>query len=83
MTDISTIFSRLQAETDRAATWLPGVVNWTPGAEIEDLAATLPDGVHRLDGSEWQFTVEGGALVRACRADMGSYLSPETVHPAA
>ena len=81
MKDLIATFAALHAETARVRSPLTGVVNWTPGAEIEDLADVLPDGVHRLDGSDWQFTVADGALVRAVRSDMTGYVEPETVHP--
>jgi hypothetical protein len=65
----------------REPTPLPGVVNFPPNGP-EGLTSLLPDGVHRLEGSAWQFTVSGGRVLKAVRSDMRHYLgADETVHP--
>ena len=59
----------LESEAIKHTPSLPGLVDFAP-SEIFDVAGELPDGVHRLDGSLWQFTVLDGQVVRATREDL-------------
>ncbi len=52
---------------------MPGVVDFAPD-EAHD-TGDLADGVHRLDGSQWQFVVENGEVRRAVRDDMKAFWS--------
>ena len=64
----------LKAAEEAAGLWpsnMPGHVNF--GAEALDVADELPDGVHRLEGSMWQFVVEGGQIVTAVREDLRAW----------
>lgn len=77
------MYEMLQEAERRAGVWptgMPGHVDF--GAEGLDVDGTLPDGVHRLDGSSWQFVVENGHIVRGVREDLSAWWAPKfEVHP--
>lgn len=54
---------------------LPGHVNF--GAEAIDVHGELEDGAHRLEGSAWQFVVEGGRIISAVREDLQAWRRDE------
>jgi hypothetical protein len=60
---------------------MPGHVDF--GAEALDVDGGLPDGVHRLEGSLWQFVVKEGRIVRGVREDLQAWwLSDHVIHAA-
>ncbi len=68
----------LKVAEQMAGAWptqMPGHVSF--GAEALDVDGDLPDGVHRLEGSAWQFVVEAGRIVRAIREDMKAWWDAE------
>ena len=67
----------LQLEGDEGRKEIAGVYNFW-GSIAPDVGGA-PDGVYRLDTSEWQHQVSGGVIVKAVRKDMKAFWSDEEI----
>ena len=81
MTGKTELLEAAERLTGQWPTGLPGHVDF--GAEAVDVDGALPDGVHRLDGSAWQFVVEDGRIVRGVREDLKAWWDGEFTSHAA